>query len=411
MTLQTLPLSHGLRPAASEMLRRTCFGLVVANVAYLVALIIGKNWILDGDGRPIHTDFTSVYAAGRLVLEGHAAAAYDWNLHYAAENAVVAHPQAAYLGWHYPPPFLVIAGLLATLPYTIAFLVWIAATLPLYLATIRAIVGNRIGWLMAGAFPCLMPNIVSGQNGFCTASLVGGALALLESQPLLAGCCLGLLTYKPQFGILFPFVLAAGGYWRAMAAAAASAAALALATIVMFGATPWAEFFHWLPLTSRALLSQDHTAWADHTEWSKFQSLFAMVRLFGGGATLAWVLQAAQTIVVAIALIAMWRSKHVAFELKAAGLAVGVLLATPYVYLYDLTVLAVPGAFLTRLAIKTGFLPGETAGLALITSLVLVLPFLGVPVGLPAAAIAGLLIARRVWDYPTDLNLLQERRT
>ena len=150
MTTQTLPLGHGLRPAASDMLNRICFGLVVANAAYLVTQIIGKTWILNGSGRPIHTDYPNVYAAGRLVLEGHAAAAYDWNLHYAAENALVAHSQAEYLGWHYPPPFLLIAGLLATLPYAAAFLVWMAATLPLYLMTIRTIVGDRIGWLVGG---------------------------------------------------------------------------------------------------------------------------------------------------------------------------------------------------------------------------------------------------------------------
>jgi arabinofuranan 3-O-arabinosyltransferase len=105
----------------------------------------------------------------------------------------------------------------------------------------------------------------------------------------------------------------------------------------------------------------------------------------------------------------MWRSKHVAFELKAAALAVGVLLATPYVYLYDLAVLAVSGGFLMRLAIKTGFLPGEALGLALITALVLILPFLGIPPGLPAAAIAALLIARRVPGHQTDLSLRQGR--
>ena len=411
MTLQSLPLNQGLRPAASDMLRRVCFGLVVANAAYLVTQIIGKNWILDAGGRPIHTDFTNVYAAGRLVLDGHPAAAYDWNLHYAAENAIVGHSQAEYLGWHYPPPFLLIAGLLATLPYAVAFFVWIAATLPLYLITIRAIVGDRIGWLIGGAFPCLMPNIISGQNGFFTASLVGGSLALLETQPLLAGICLGLLTYKPQFGILFPFVLAAGGYWRAMAAAALSATALALATIIIFGTSPWIEFFHWLPLTSKALLSQDHTAWADHTDWNKFQSLFALVRLLGGGENLAWLLQSAQTIGVAVALIAMWRSKRIAFELKAAALGVGVLLATPYVYLYDLAILAVSGAFLIRLAVKAGFLPGEALGLALVTAFILVLPFVGVPPGLPAAAITALLIARRVPDHTTDLSFLQGRPT
>lgn len=411
MTMQTLPLHHGLRPAASDMFCRICFGLIVANAAYLVTQIVGKNWILDRSGRPIHTDFTNVYAAGRLVLEGHPAAAYDWNLHYVAENAVVAHSPAAYLGWHYPPPFLLIAGLLATLPYAIAFFVWMAATLPLYLITIRAIVGNRVGWLLGGAFPCLMPNIISGQNGFLTASLIGGALVLLESQPVLAGVCLGLLTYKPQFGILFPFVLAAGRYWRAVAAAAITAVMLALTTIVVFGTAPWTEFFHWLPLTSKALLSENHTAWADHTDWNKLQSLFAMVRLLGGDAALAWLLQSAQTVLVATALMAMWRSKRIAFELKAAALAVGVLLATPYVYLYDLAILSVAGAFFIRLAISTGFRPGEALGLASITTLVLILPFLGIPAGLPAAAIAILLIARRLATPAADLSLLQGHPT
>ena len=94
-------------------------------------------------------------------------------------------------------------------------------------------------------------------------------------------------------------------------------------------------------------------------DWYKFQSLFALVRLVGGGAMLAWALQSALTVAVAIVLIAMWRSRQVAFELKAAGLAVGILLATPYVYLYDLAILAVSGAFLVRLALKRGFGPAK----------------------------------------------------
>ena len=53
----------------------------------------------------------------------------------------------------------------------------------------------------------------AGQNGFLTAALIGGALGLLERRPALAGICLGLLTYKPQFGLLFPFVLIADRRW------------------------------------------------------------------------------------------------------------------------------------------------------------------------------------------------------
>lgn len=394
MTLQAIRCDPAaIASPRSNAFALVCFGLLVANLGFVAALILHREWIIDAGGTPFHTDFTSVYAAGRLALAGHAAAAYDWNLHYATENAVVAHDYAAYLGWHYPPPFLMVAALLAALPYTYAFILWIAATLPLYLASMRAVVGDKIGWLIGGAFPCLLPNIVSGQNGLFTAALIGGTLALLPRRPVFAGCCLGLLTYKPQFGILFPLLLIAGGHWRAIGAAAASAGALALATIAVFGITPWSEFLHWLPLTSQALFAQDSPI---HTEWSKFQSVFALVRLLGGSATLAWALQVTLTVLVALMLWLMWRSDRISYELKAAAAVAGVLLATPYVYLYDLAILAVAVGFLLRAALRTGFVAGEAGGLALGGALMMVMPFFGIPVGLMAVAIAAVLIARRM---------------
>jgi len=403
MTAQALTFGRETGALRSKAFHLVCFALLVANVAYVIGLWTAKDWIVDAAGLPIHTDFTSVYAAGRLVLAGKPALAYDWAQHYAAENALIAHDPKAYLGWHYPPPFLMIAGLLAALPYAAAFAVWIAATLPLYLVAIRAIVGDRIGWLFAGAFPCLLPNVISGQNGFLTAALVGGTLTLLETNPLTAGLCLGLLSYKPQFGILFPLILIAGGYWKTIAAAAGTTIALALSTIALFGVTPWTEFLHWLPLTSQALFAQNHTLWPqDDPAWNKFQSLFALVRLSGGGPTLAWTLQLALTTIAAIALWAMWRNRRIAFELKAAAMAVGILLATPYVYLYDLTVMAIALAFLLRYALATGPMPGETFGVALIAALFLFMPFFGVPIGTMSAAIMALLIGRRIFaDRPS----------
>ena len=47
-------------------------------------------------------------------------------------------------------------------------------------------------------------NALVGQNGFLTAALIGGTLYLIPIRPVLAGICLGLLTYKPQYGLLFP---------------------------------------------------------------------------------------------------------------------------------------------------------------------------------------------------------------
>lgn len=399
MTLQTQHLDREPAIQRPEAFALACFSLFVVNIAFLVGALVGKNWIIDANGQPIHIDFTGVYAAGRLVRDGAPAAAYDWTLHHAAENVVIGHNSTQYFGWLYPPPFLIIAGLLALLPYAVAFAVWMAATLPLYFVTIRAIIDNKIGWLVAGALPFLIPNLITGQNGFLTASLLGGALILLQRHPVLAGVSLGLLTYKPQFVMLLPLVLILGGHWRTIGAAALTVLVLVLATLALFGVSAWEAFFHWVPLASQALLSQDHA------EWYKLQSLFALVRMLGGGAPLAWGLQLALTALTACALCAMWWNTRIPFELKAAAAAVAVPLATPYVYLYDLTVLGVSVAFLLRCALATGFMPGEVIGLASITALFLIMPFLGMPIGLIAAVTLALLIARRALVQKVDLGL------
>jgi hypothetical protein len=376
-------------PPGIDAVRLGCFALLVANLTYMAVVLMSGDWIVDASGRPVHTDFVMVYAAGKLALAGDPAAAWDWTAHRAAEGAALGRAVPAYYGWHYPPPFLLVAAALATLPYWVAFVAWMAVTLPLYAAAIRGIVGDRLGWLAAGAFPVVVPNLVPGQNGFLTASLIGGTLLFLERHPVAAGVCLGLLTYKPQYGVLFPLVLAVAGRWTVMVAAAVTALALGGVTWLVLGSAPWAAFLHWLPLTSDALLS------GSNAEFYKFQSLFALVRVAGGGAGLAWTLQLVLAAATALGLGLMWRSRRVCYDMKAAALAAGVLLATPYVYLYDLAILAVALAFLLRSALSTGFLTGERAGLAVIVLAFVVLPVAGIPVGTATTLAALILIVRR----------------
>src|SRR5262249_26312792 len=141
--------------------------------------------------------------------------------------------------WHFPPPFLFVAALAATLPLVPAGIAWLIATGAAYAAAIRAIVGERVGWLFALGFPGALWNVTAGQGGFLMTALIGGALVLLEESPVLAGACLGLLTYKPHFGVLFPLVLVATGRWRAFIAAAVTAGVVAAASWLAFGNGPW----------------------------------------------------------------------------------------------------------------------------------------------------------------------------
>ena len=76
--------------------------------------------------------------------------------------------------------------------------------------------------LLALAFPAVYVNLAHGQNGFLSAALLGGSLLILDQRPKLAGVLIGLLAYKPQFGVLIPLVLIATGRWTVIAAAAAT---------------------------------------------------------------------------------------------------------------------------------------------------------------------------------------------
>ena len=182
--------------------------------------IFAHWWIFDEHGLGIPTDFVNVWSAGRLVLDGHPALAYDWDIQKQVQVAVLGQSYDGNFAWHYPPPFLFVAALLAHFPYAVAFIGWAAVSLVPYLAVMRAIVGRPFGLLLALAFPVVLTNTLVGQNGFLTASLIGGTLYLMPTRPVLSGICLGLLSYKPQYGLLFPLVLIAASQWTVFFTAA-----------------------------------------------------------------------------------------------------------------------------------------------------------------------------------------------
>ncbi len=365
-----------------------CFALIVAHAVYLVTAYLQGIWIVAPDGGGVPSDFVNVWAAGRLVLEGHPAVAYDWTAHKLVEETAVGHAFDGYFGWHYPPMFLFVAAGLALLPYAPAYLLWVFGTFPAYLAAIRAIIGDRVGYLLAAAFPAVLGNFVVGQNGFLTAGLIGGALVLLERRPIEAGVLIGLLSYKPHLGLLFPIALVAGAHWRAFATAAIVAMLMAAASWLAFGSDTWQAFFASIGHTSRAFLSDGYA------EFSKLQTAFGLVRTLGGSEALAWTVQAMVALIAAAAITLLWRS-DIAFEIKAAALAAGAMLATPYLFTYDLVVLGVPLAFLFRLGRARGFLQHEMAGIGLCCLLILIFPFVKVPVGFAAVIVVMALIARR----------------
>src|ERR1700749_4529847 len=267
------PQAPGAIPPA---LFNACFALLVINACYFPVAWLQGAWIWEASGLGIPTDFVNVWAAGKLVLEGHPALAYDWDVQRQVELALLQQEFPGYFAWHYPPPFLFVASLLAMLPYSAAFIGWMVASFIPYLAVMRGIIGRPFGWMFAAAFPMVFNNTLVGQNGFLTGALIGGTLYLLPVRPILAGICLGLLTYKPQYGLLFPLVLIAAGQWRTFFSAEVTTALMFVASSLAYGIESWQAFFHWIPVFSQAFLVEGKaTCW-------KLQSLYSLVRFLGG---------------------------------------------------------------------------------------------------------------------------------
>ena len=394
--------SHSTFKTAGEQasippwLVRVCLVLAIANLTLCLSAYFSHWWVYDPNGLGIPTDFVNVWAAGRLVLDGLPAQAYDWDIQKQVEVAKLGQDFVGYFAWHYPPPFLFVASLLAQLPYQAAYIGWVVVSFLPFLVAMRAIVGRDFGYLLAVAIPMAFINALVGQNGFLTAALIGGALYLIPVRPVLAGICLGLLTYKPQYGLLFPIALIAAGHWRVFISAAVTAVVLATASWLAFGIESWLAFFHWMPKFSQTFLTEGKAPW-----W-KLQSIFSMVRYFGGSEPLGWAFQWVLTASVAVVLALIWRSR-VPYTLKAAALAAGTLLTTPYLFMYDMMVLAIPIAFLVRIGLKSGFRAYELPVLGAVVALIVCYMFTGIPTGFAATLVVSMLILRRVgswWHEP-----------
>ncbi len=401
---------------------RLVAGLILAfaliGVVFLVVTSDGRN---DRFGRPLGTDFSNVYAAGAYVLDGEASAPFDPHRQYVREQAIFGKDTPFY-GWHYPPFFLGLAALLALMPYALALAVWQGVTLVLYLISIRAILlipptlageGGQRNWpgggalqgteltppdsafqaeppspfrggiknewlLLALAYPAVFINLGHGHNGFLTAALFAGGLVLIDRRPWVAGILFGCLAYKPQFGLLIPLVLAASGRWRVFASAAFTVAALALLVTLAFGADVWSAFLASTKFTRTIVLEQGATG------WHKIQSVFSVVRMWGGGIPFAYAAQIATMLAVAVALVWLWRSRA-EFALKAAALLIGTVLATPYSLDYDLMLLAPAIAFAAVDGIARGFAPWQKTILALLWLVPLVARTLALATLIPLA--------------------------
>jgi hypothetical protein len=394
---------------AAWRLRAYAGGVAVVYLVVFIHVYRGGGWIVSGNGAPLYTDFTTAWVSGIQALHGNVAALYDSTEFLKIQTALLGAQDFLYPNWPYPPIFPLIMAPFTLLPYLWAFVAWNIATLSGCISAVYLIVRRSPAVALVLASPFTAWNILPGQTGFLTASLLGASLLFLERHPVLAGVFIGCLTYKPQFGILVPLALAAAKQWRAVASAVATAGLLAGASVVAFGISAWEAFPRGLFQQFGVVLDAEGVPDVA-ANWGYLQTIYGLIRYLHGGATLAWVGQAVVALCAALIVWLVWRSPA-RYALKAAILSAAALLASPYAFAYDMAAIAIPVAFLARDQMSCGLLRGEQTILLGLFGVILALlvifrdppdsiPFGSLPGIGPAVLIVLLgIISRRILVY------------
>lgn len=316
----------------------TAPALLVIHIATLV-------WALIDPGTPASVadkDFANYWMAGQLIREGRVMDLFGPHPAYFAHLTDAFGADFPWHNWSYPPHYLLLVWPLGFFTYEVAMVVFLAATGGLFLIVLR-ILAREAGpmvWVAAGPF--VAHNFWVAQNGYVSASLGLGALALRERRPVLAGILLGLLTVKPQLGLLFPFLLVAERRWSMIASAALTTVALVAASVAVFGVETWEGYFdEVVPYQAYVMRALEGTFLA------MMPAFYGALRNWTVTPDVALTLHLLVAVPVAlVTIVAFFRVADARY--RTALLVLGTFVVTPYALSYDL------GLLLPALALLAG---------------------------------------------------------
>ncbi|WFU08934.1 glycosyltransferase family 87 protein [Rhizobium sp. CB3090] len=192
--------------------------------------------------------------------------------------------------------------------------------------------------------PAALVNMILGQNGALTTALLLFGLSLAPGRPIIAGIFFGVLTIKPQLGVLVPFCLLASGNYRAIFSACTTTLVLIGATGLLFGFDVWSLFL----TETRPLMTEILEAPFPQGYQVNATAFFMLARSLGFGLTGSYVFQAVFSILAIVAVLWLWQHGKVVVDhaARVCLTAVLTLVAMPYGYSYDTIPMSVAVVYL-----------------------------------------------------------------
>ena len=143
---------------------------------------------------------------------------------------------------------------------------------------------------------------------------------------MLAGIAFGLLTLKPQFGVLLPVFLLARRDWTTIGAATVTALGLIAASCLAFPPALWRLWFHTLPADQAAYFAS--TGLNLNIVITPAANLVSL----GFAPGIAWAVQTLCGLTIAAS---VWLCARASYRHAVAVLLAGMFLAVPHAYTYD----------------------------------------------------------------------------
>lgn len=307
---------------------------ILLSVLLAVPYYASLDGMFDFARHAVGRDFVNLWTAAALVDQSMIADIFDPRSFGAAQRAVLGEDFPLHF-WSYPPTALFLAAPFHGLPYLVAYALWTGLTLAAMAVAARAMLKDRAAVLILVLAPSTVVNLMLGQNGFLTTALMVGGFALLRNRPVLAGILFGLLTFKPQLGVMIPIALLALGQWRAILAAGVTAAALAAASIGVFGWESWIAFVDRTMPYQLAFMADGTGPFT----WM-MPTLFMSGRLLGLDADTAYALQLILAAATALLVFLTFR-RGGDWRLLSAVAFLAPIVASPQAFNYDMGLVSV----------------------------------------------------------------------
>jgi hypothetical protein len=303
----------------------------VTFVAYVLTIDWRGTIPRDGTTLAVGRDFLNIWMYGRAAFSPDPSAFYDLETYHAAIRSLLGMELNGQ-NWSYPPSMLLLAAPFGHLKYLAALACWTVLGLGVFIAVATRHVSDRRILVPVLLSPAALFCLISGQSSFLAAAMLIAIFAWLDRKPVAAGVLIGLLSIKPQLGILFPFMLMASGRWRVFIAAAAATLALAGVTTAIFGQQVWIDFIaKGLPIQGLVLSDPDRIA----TPF--FPTIFMNLRGLDLGYAAAMSVQALFAVLAAGAVFWAFRFRTHADPLLLLALYLACSVsALPYLLIYDL---------------------------------------------------------------------------